>query len=159
AGHEVALTVSDAGQIETALAFVDGALKDLQRYDLLSGATPHEVRGRLHAAKGLEEALGGAVHVQENAPERIEVQPALYAAADRIAAPETVLASSTSALLPSAFTEGLKGRARCLVAHPVNPPYLVPSVELVPAPWTDPAVMTRTAEFMRGAGQAPIVMK
>jgi len=159
AGHEVALTDSDTGQIETALAFIDGALKDLQRYDLLAGATPQEVRGRLRAASGLEEALGGVVHVQENAPERIEVKRALYAELDRIAAPETVLASSTSALLPSAFTESLKGRARCLVAHPINPPYLVPSVELVPAPWTDPAVVARTAEFMRSVGQAPIVMK
>src|SRR5262249_14673956 len=84
AGHEVALTDSDAAQIETALAFVDDALKDLQRYDLLAGATPQEVRGRLHAANGLEQALGGTVHVQENAPERIEVKRALYAELDRI---------------------------------------------------------------------------
>jgi 3-hydroxyacyl-CoA dehydrogenase len=62
-------------------------------------------------------------------------------------------------LLPSSFTETLKGRARCLVVHPINPPYLVPAVEVVPAPWTDPAVVARTADFMTRAGQAPIVMK
>jgi L-gulonate 3-dehydrogenase len=45
-----------------------------------------------------------------------------------------VLASSTSAILPSAFTETLKGRARCLVVHPINPPYLIPAAEVVPAP-------------------------
>ena len=158
AGHEVAITDADAAAAEKALSFIDEALKDLQRFDLLNGAVPAEVRGRLRAARGLEDALEGAIHVQENAPERIEVKRALYGELDRIARPETVLASSTSALLPSAFTEALKGRARCLVAHPINPPYLVPSVEIVPAPWTDPAVVERTAEFMRAAGQAPIIM-
>ena len=158
AGHEVAITDADAAAAEKALSFIDEALKDLQRFDLLNGAAPAEVRGRLRAARGLEDALEGAIHVQENAPERIEVKRALYGELDRIARPETVLASSTSALLPSAFTEALKGRARCLVAHPINPPYLVPSVEIVPAPWTDPAVVERTAEFMRAAGQAPIIM-
>ena len=158
AGHEVAITDADAAAAEKALAFIDEALKDLQRYDLLNGAAPKEVRGRLRAAGGLEDALEGVIHVQENAPERIEVKRTLYAELDRIASPDTVLASSTSALLSSAFTETLKGRARCLVAHPVNPPYLVPAVEIVPAPWTDPAVVQRTAEFMRAAGQAPIVM-
>ena len=159
AGHEVAITDADAAAAEKALAFIDEALKDLQRDDLLNGATPKEVRGRFRAARGLEDALDGVIHVQENAPERIEVKQALYAELDRIAGPETVLASSTSALLPSAFTETLKGRGRCLVAHPINPPYLVPAVEIVPAPWTDPAVVERTVAFMRAAGQAPFIMK
>ncbi len=158
AGHEVALTDADPAAAEKALAFIDEALKELQRYDLLNGATPKDVRGRFRAARGLEDALDGVIHVQENAPERIEVKLALYAELDRIASPETVLASSTSALLPSAFTETLKERGRCLVAHPINPPYLVPAVEIVPAPWTDPAVIERTVEFMRAAGQAPIIM-
>jgi L-gulonate 3-dehydrogenase len=159
AGHEVAITDADSAAADKALAFIDEALKDLQRYDLLNGATPKDVRGRFRAARGLEDALQGVIHVQENAPERIEVKKALYAELDRIAGPDTVLASSTSALLPSAFTETLKGRARCLVAHPVNPPYLVPAVEIVPAPWTDPAVVERTVAFMREAGQAPFIMK
>jgi 3-hydroxyacyl-CoA dehydrogenase len=66
------------------------------------------------------------------------------------------LASSTSGIPASAFTEGLKGRARCLVAHPINPPHIVPLVELVPAPWTDAAVVERTAALMRAVGQSPI---
>jgi 3-hydroxyacyl-CoA dehydrogenase len=70
-----------------------------------------------------------------------------------------VLASSTSALLPSAFSEGLAGRHRCLVVHPLNPPYLIPAAELVPAPWTSPGTLERTAALLRKAGHAPIVMK
>ena len=67
--------------------------------------------------------------------------------------------SSTSALLPSRFTEGLKGRGRCLVVHPINPPYLIPAAEVVPAPWTTPETVERTRAFLIAAGQAPMVMK
>ncbi len=66
-----------------------------------------------------------------------------------------VLASSTSGIPASAFTGNLAGRSRCLVAHPVNPPYLVPIVELCPAPWTDPATVARTRLLMEAAGQVP----
>ncbi len=83
----------------------------------------------------------------------------MFAWLDKAAAPESVLASSTSAILPSAFTEGLNGRARCLVVHPINPPYLIPAVEVVPAPWTGPEIVERTVAFLRAAGHAPIVMK
>ena len=107
----------------------------------------------------LREALEGAIHVQENTPEDVAVKREIFGRLDALAEPNTVLASSTSALLPSAFTEALRGRARCLVAHPINPPYLVPAAEVVPAPWTDPAVVERTAAFLRAAGHAPIVMK
>ena len=70
-----------------------------------------------------------------------------------------ILASSTSALLPSHFTADLPGRARCLVAHPINPPYLVPAVEIVPAPWTDAACVERARSLLAEAGQQPIVMR
>jgi 3-hydroxyacyl-CoA dehydrogenase len=97
--------------------------------------------------------------VQENTPEDLETKKRVFAQLDRAAAPDAVLASSTSALLPSRFTESLAGRARCLVVHPINPPYLIPAVEIVPAPWTDPQVVERTRTLMKAAGQAPIVMK
>jgi 3-hydroxyacyl-CoA dehydrogenase len=159
AGHEVSVADSDPAALDKALAFVDSVLPDLARYDLLEGQSPAEVRRRIATTGDLAKAVAGAAHVQENAPERIEVKRSLFPELDRLAPPEAVLASSASALLPSAFTEGLAGRARCLVVHPINPPYLVPSVEIVPAPWTEPGVVARTAEFMAKAGQAPIVMK
>lgn len=59
----------------------------------------------------------------------------------RFTFPASVLASSTSCFPASSFTEDLVHRSQCLVAHPVNPPYYVPLVEIVPAPWTDPKVL------------------
>ncbi len=159
AGYEVALTDAEPGPVEAAFAFIDQALEDLAGFDLLGGAPPAKVRQRMRAAVGLADALAGADHVQENTPEDIETKRAVYAELDRLAPADAVIASSTSALLPSAFTEGLAGRARCLVAHPINPPYLVPAVEIVPAPWTAPKVVERTRKLMAAAGQAPLVLQ
>ncbi len=154
ARHEVAIWDERPETIDDALGFVNRALPDLDAADLLDGEAPLSVR----RANSLEDALYGASHVQENTPEDVETKTRVFAELDRLADPEAVLASSTSAILPSAFSEALNGRARCLVAHPINPPYLVPSVEIVPAPWTDPDVVQRTVDLFREARHAPIAM-
>lgn len=156
AGFEVSVFDPVDGAADKALALIAESLPNLSEQDLLGGETPDAVQARLTKAKSLGHALDGAVHSQESAPERQEVKQALYAELDRIAAPQTVLASSTSGIPASAFTEGLEHRSRCLVAHPINPPHIIPLVEIVPAPWTDPAVVERTRELMRLVGQSPI---
>ncbi|HEX2760699.1 MAG TPA: 3-hydroxyacyl-CoA dehydrogenase [Rhizomicrobium sp.] len=159
AGHDVALWDEQRDAPGAALAYIEGVLPDLAANDLLNGETPEQVRSRMHGKADLEAALAGADYVQENTPENVEIKRAVFARLDDAALPNAILASSTSAILPSAFTESLKGRARCLVVHPINPPYLIPAVEVVPAPWTDPAMVERAAAFLRAAGHAPIVMK
>jgi 3-hydroxyacyl-CoA dehydrogenase len=142
-----------------ALATIDGLLADLAAQDMLGGADTAAVRARLTPAATLADALAGAAWAQENAPEDLAVKQALWRDLDAVAGPAAILASSTSAIVPSRFTEPLAGRARCLVCHPLNPPYLIPAVELVPAPWTSPETMTRAETVMRGIGQSPIVMQ
>lgn len=159
AGHEVALWDQDGEAPGKALAYIDSLLPELAKLDLLNGNSTEQVRARMHGVASLEEALADADYVQENTPEILEVKRAIYALLDQMAKPDAILASSTSALLPSRFTDHLAGRARCIVVHPLNPPYLIPAAEVVPAPWTDPAIVTRTAELLRAAGHAPIVMK
>ena len=159
AGHDVRLfdEVPELGR--KAVAFAAEMLPMLAAEDLLEGQSPDAVKARLRIVGSLEEALDGAVHVQESTPENLDIKKQVFARLDRLAPAETVLASSTSAILPSLFTETLAGRRRCLVVHPINPPYLIPAVEVVPAPWTDPAIVERTRALMSAAGQAPIVMK
>jgi 3-hydroxyacyl-CoA dehydrogenase len=158
-GHAVALWDADAAAPGKALTYIDGLLPDLAAQDLLNGNSAADVRIRMRAVAGLEEALGDADYVQENTPEKLEIKRAIFAQLDAAAPPGAILASSTSALLPSTFTDHLAGRARCIVVHPLNPPYLIPAAEVVPAPWTDASVIERTASFLRDAGHAPIVMK
>jgi len=158
AGHDVGLWDADPGVPEQAIDYIAGVLPDLAANELLDGARPEEVLARLSTADTLEAVMDGVDHVQENTPEDVDVKRAVFAQLDAAAPPDAVLASSSSAILPSKFTEELKGRARCLVVHPINPPYLVPAAEVVPAPWTDKAVVERTRAFLVSAGHAPIVM-
>ena len=158
AGHDVALWDAQPDAPAAALAYIEELLPDLAANELLNDA-PEAVRGRMTAAPSLTAALADAVHVQESTFEDVAVKREIFARMDALAPPGAVLASSTSAILPSKFTEHLAGRGRCLVVHPLNPPYVIPAAEVVPAPWTDADAVQRTAAFLRAAGHAPIVMK
>jgi L-gulonate 3-dehydrogenase len=159
AGHDVALWDIKPNAPADALSYIEEVLPDLAANDLLDGGTPAAVRARIDASATLGAVLEDAEYIQENTPEDIKVKRQVMASLDGAASPQAVIASSTSALLPSSFTESLAGRARCLVVHPLNPPYVIPAAEVVPSPWTDPNVVLRTADFLRACGHAPIVMK
>ncbi|MBX9459625.1 MAG: 3-hydroxyacyl-CoA dehydrogenase [Rhizobium sp.] len=147
---------------EAALAakdYVASILPDLAAADLLNGESIAAVAGRIVAVAKLEDALDGVVHVQENAPEVIDLKIDLFTRLDTLTPPDAVIASSTSSLLPSAFTEKLDGRARCVVAHPVNPPHLIRLVEIVPASWTSGETVRKTEDLMRSLGQNPVLVR
>lgn len=156
AGVPVALWDKVPGVAEGAMAIIADRLADLRAAGLVTEA-PEVIAARITPAATLAECVAGATHVQENGPERLPPKQELFAELDRLCGPEVVLASSTSGIPASEFTGNLPGRGRCLVAHPVNPPYLVPLVELVGAPWTDPAVIARTRALMERVGQVPVV--
>lgn len=159
AGATVRLWDANSGAATQAQDYIANILGTLQDHDLLNGHAPETVLARISSVSTLEDALAGASHVQENTPEDLPTKIAVFRQLDAVAAPHTILASSTSALLPSRFTESLTGRARCLVVHPINPPYLIPAAEVVPAPWTAPETITRTRAFLTAAGHVPLVMK
>jgi L-gulonate 3-dehydrogenase len=156
AGWDVALHDSVAGAAERARGLVAEGLAELAAHGLAD--EPEKAAARVRVATDLADAVAGATLVQENVSETVEVKREVYAALDAAAAPDAILASSTSAIVASRFTESLKGRHRCLVAHPVNPPHLVPLVELVGAPWTSPEVIRRAREIYQSVGQVPIVV-
>ena len=133
-------------------------ISDLAQHGLIKEA-PAVVLARITLVATLAEALRGAALVQENVRETIEAKRAIFAEMDALAAPDTILASSTSWLMASEFSEDLPGRHRIMVGHPVNPPYLVPLVELAPAPWTDPAAVERARDLYARAGQSPVLLK
>lgn len=115
-----------------------------------------EILSRIHVCAELADALAGADWVQENGPENLDIKRGIYADLDRLTAPGAILASSSSALVASQFSDGLEGRHRILVAHPVNPPNVVPVVELCPSPDTAPEAMDRAEALMRQVGQVPV---
>jgi 3-hydroxyacyl-CoA dehydrogenase len=159
AGHEVRMWDQSPAATSGARDYIEGVLGDLAANDLLRGQSVDTVLGRIAMVAELAEALADAAHVQENTPENLDVKREVFSLIDRLAGPQTVIASSTSALLPSKFTDHLPGRHRCLVVHPINPPYLIPAAEVVPAPWTSAETLERTRVFLIDAGHAPLVMK
>ncbi|WP_298965588.1 3-hydroxyacyl-CoA dehydrogenase [uncultured Methylobacterium sp.] len=155
-GFTVRLTDIHAPTLEAAPGHIAAALDQLAGHGLVTDVPA--ILARIGVAPGLADALDGVDLVQENGPEQVEAKRALFAELDRLAPPDAILASSTSAIVASRFTEDLPGRARCLVGHPVNPPHLVPVVELCGAPWTDPAVIARARDLYAAAGQAPVLV-
>ncbi len=156
-GFDVALHDVAAGAAAAARAHISTNLKELAGHGLVDD--PKAALARIRVASDLADVLKGAVLAQESGPESVDAKIELFTAMDALAPSATILASSTSFITASIFSDKLKGRARCLVAHPVNPPHLVPIVEIAPAPWTDPEVVARAKGIYEQAGQVPIVLR
>jgi L-gulonate 3-dehydrogenase len=157
AGWSVKVFDTDPAQLAAARAHVASDLAEQQAFGLLDDATA--ATARIAWCERLDDALQRADWVQENLPEDVAVKRDIFALLDAGTPPDTILASSTSAILASRFTETLPGRARCLVAHPVNPPHLVPVVELCGAPWTARATIERAHAVMSAVGQVPVIVR
>jgi L-gulonate 3-dehydrogenase len=157
AGHPVRLHDADAATMAGSLAYIEERLHELASFDLLADA-PGLVLARIRCEPSLAKALRDVVMVQENIRETVEAKTAIFAQLDALTPPDAIIASSTSWLPASTFTADLPGRSRCLVGHPTNPPYLVPLVELCPAPWTDADVMARAHALYAAAGQTPVTL-
>ena len=156
AGWTVHLTDTSEAARAAALGLLKSALADQARHGLVDDAAA--ALARIKVVATLAEAASGADLVQECGPETVDAKIALFRELDAVASPSCILASSSSAIVASKYTEGLKGRARCLVAHPVNPPHLVPIVELCPSPWTSPETMAKARRIYDDVGQVPITM-
>ncbi len=131
-----------------------------QSLDKLKGTieSADTVADRIQPVETLEQALEDAEYVQESVFEDVAAKQSILAAIDEHIHRSTFVGSSSSGIPASAFSERLKCRDRCLVAHPINPPDLVPLVELIPAPWTSRQTVQFVRSLMEEAGQVPVEM-
>ncbi|MBN9425311.1 MAG: 3-hydroxyacyl-CoA dehydrogenase, partial [Burkholderiales bacterium] len=155
AGWQVRLHDPDAGRRDAVARELLDCLHDLQRFGLLDEA-PTAVAGRLQVSDSLAQAVAEADLVQECAPEQAQLKREVFAQLDAAAPAAAILASASSALPASVYASALPGRGRCLVAHPGNPPYLIPVIEIVPAPFTEPLVAQRAEALYWQAGLSPV---
>jgi carnitine 3-dehydrogenase len=121
--------------------------------------TPLPAEGTVTFVGSAEEAAEGVELVQESAPERLDLKRTLLQAASRAASPDTLLCSSTSGLLPTELQDGLAGPERFVVAHPFNPVYLLPLVELCGGKQTAPETISRAAAAYEAVGMHPLVVR
>jgi 3-hydroxyacyl-CoA dehydrogenase len=158
AGRPTAVYDKDPAQVDRARVWLDAALAADRRDGLVEEAEARRRRSLVRPCKGLEDALAGAGYVQESCVERLEVKRAVFAEMDAAAGPDAILVSSTSALDINEIAAGLAGIRRCIMAHPFNPPYALPAVEVLPTRQTDPEVTARALAFLRRVGMSPVLM-
>ena len=127
----------------------------MERTGLASGAS----LSRLHIAGSMAEACAEADWVQESAPENLTIKRSLHQQIESCCAGETILASSSSGLLPSEIQSALRHPERFIIAHPFNPVYLLPLVELVPGQQTDDRVVVRAKSFQASMNMHPLVVR
>jgi 3-hydroxyacyl-CoA dehydrogenase len=156
AGWNVRLTDPHVPTLKAAPRLIRDELHALARHGLADD--PDGAVARVSVAADLEEAVRDVEFVQENGPEKVEDKKIIFAQLDKMAPKDALLVSSTSAITASRFTEKLPGRARCMVGHPVNPPHLVPLVELCGAPCNSPEAIDRARNIYREIGQVPVTI-
>ena len=154
AGHRVRVFDPNAEVRDRVLPWALASVAELAQAGLI-GET-EAVMQHLSVCDSLAEALDGADYIQESVFETIEAKSAACHAIDAAMRHDAIVGSSSSGIPASRFTEDCRNKGRFLIAHPVNPPHLVPVVELVPAPWTDDDAMTETRRIMAEVGQMPV---
>lgn len=124
------------------------------------GAVPDELLGRIRCEPDLAAAVADADVVQEQGPERVEVKQDIFRTVGAAAPDDALLLTSTSGLMPTDIAAGLDDAVatRLVVAHPFNPPHLLPLVELVAGERTAADTVERAAEFLRSVGKDPVVL-
>jgi 3-hydroxyacyl-CoA dehydrogenase len=151
-GFSVAVWDPAPGFEARVSGFIERAWPVMERLGIEPGADRTKVR----ICKAAAEAVAGAPFIQESAPEDTGVKRALYATLDDALGPDAVLASSSSGLLISELQKGWQSAARMIIGHPFNPPHLIPLVEVVGGPDTDPAVVDWTIGFYESIGKPAI---
>jgi 3-hydroxyacyl-CoA dehydrogenase len=133
--------------------FVEAAWPALKRLGLSANASPSNLKFTAELPKALE----GVNLVQENGPERIDFKQKLYGQLDELLPPDVIIASSSSGLTMSEIQKGARSHPeRCVIAHPFNPPHLIPLVEIVGGAKTSETTIRRAAEFYSSIGQRTV---
>ena len=143
---------------EQALRSIKTRIADLVEFDLIDASQAAQVFNRISFANNLESAVDGAVYVQESGPEQVDLKRDLTDSMDKLVAAGVPIGSSTSGIKASSYSENISGRDRCLVVHPINPPHLIPAVEIVPSEWTDPGIVSTVKELLDNCGRETIVL-
>ncbi len=134
--------------------FVAAAWPNLRTLGLAEGETVRSARVSSEMAE-----LAGVAFIQENGPDRIEVKRDLVGEIERVVGADVVIASSTSSLMASDIQAGTKYPDRILVAHPMNPPHLIPMVELVGGEATSEASLKKAEAFYKQMRRVTIRVK
>ena len=142
---------------ETYKSRVTSFLEELKSID--ETINIEESLNRISANVTIEDLCSNVEYIQESAPEILSVKQELFAKLDNLAPDEVVIGSSSSAMPISSITQNLKGQRRCIIAHPANPPHLIPCVEICPGENTSNKTIEKTKEIFTGSGASIVNVK
>ena len=142
---------------ETYKSRVTSFLEELKSID--ETINIEESLNRISANVTIEDLCSNVEYIQESAPEILSVKQELFAKLDNLALDEVVIGSSSSAMPISSITQNLKGQHRCIIAHPANPPHLIPCVEICPGENTSNKTIEKTKEIFTASGASIVNVK
>ncbi len=135
--------------------FIDTAWETLAVLGLSPKASPDHI----DFTSDLEQAVSGAEFIQENAPDQEQVKMQLFAAIDAAAPADSIIASSSSGIAMSTIQSLCRCPQRCVIGRPLNPPHLIPLVEVVGGEKTAPEAIRRALAFYASMGKRPIHLR
>ena len=159
AGFDVSLFDPVEGVTVQAKENIKAKLSDLQNHGLLENKNISDYLDKIHLARDISQAVGGSIYVQESGPEDLDIKKELTKNIDAATPDDIPIASSTSGIPTSLYASDVQGKYRCLVAHPINPPHLIPAVEIVPAPFTSEAITQNVKEIIISIDKEPLELK
>ncbi|NVK33964.1 MAG: 3-hydroxyacyl-CoA dehydrogenase [Rhodobacteraceae bacterium] len=154
AGKKVTIFDEKTNAQDTINAQINQAVQDLANGGLC--ADPKTILSNISYAETLQDAVASSDYVQESTFERIDVKRSVSREIDAVLQPHAFVGSSTSGFPGSEFYQDCDSRERMMVVHPVNPPHLVPIVEIVPTQWTNPAFAVAARNLMDEVKQSPV---
>lgn len=154
-GYRVTSYLHEAQEHDALQRLMETAWQSLEKIGLASGAS----MDNFNWATDLAEATRNCEFIQESVPENLELKQNLYKTLGDIVDPDVVIASSTSGLSMTDIQALCSTPERTVVAHPFNPPYLLPLVEMIGGKKTSQQTVEWTEQFYKAAGKAPLVMQ
>ncbi len=159
AGCSVSMFGRSDASIERGFGNIKAALSVYREHGLVDEKEIPSILGRIAGVTTIEDAAAGADFVIESIAEDLEVKRTAFKKIEAVCRPDTILATNTSGLSPTAIAEDLKRPERFVVTHFWNPPHLVPLVEVVPGKRTSQETVDTTRELMERLGKKPVVLK
>ena len=158
-GFQVKMWDVDADLCQKGHQQAADIIRQLQAQGILSGNKVAESISRIETAGELEHAVENVQLVQESVAENYEIKKQVFKALDAHTEADVILASSSSGLLMTEIQQVTRHPERCLIAHPFNPPHLIPLVELVPGDGTDERTIATMKSLYEELGKVPVVLK
>lgn len=159
AGYSVRMFGRTAESIERGFKGINTVLQTYKEYNLVSDNQIPQIQEKIKGTTTLEEAAEGADFIIESVAEDLAVKQEVFAILDKVCSAHTIFASSTSGLSPSLLAEVVKRKDKFIIAHFMNPPHLMPIVEVVPGKFTSQETLDITLKLIERIGKKPAVLK